>query len=236
MGIADAGDAVDVQRVAPEGVLADVGLGRGGVCLVRVGQHLALLLELEVAVGILQGIDAVFAGCHAFDDETARAVGTRDALQRLGAECRVGQVVIQSDADALDGFEVRRVEHVARHLEGVDALAGRERVGIVAHRVVFVVVADGVAEVYRIGGIGLQRVLQFYDDALAGGLDFGHLQLRRRHDDTLRRVGKLDELVEVEGDFAVGHIRALLGGRAAHNARRVFVVPSAVGIAHAGTA
>ena len=80
----------------------------------------------------------------------------------------------------------------------------------------------------------LQRVLQFYDDALALSLDFGLFQLWRRNDDLLLCVLYLDELVEVDGDLLARYVDTSVGRRRAHDVGRRIVVPSSVGAAHAG--
>ena len=68
-------DVVDMQRVAPDGILTGVGLGRGGIRVVGKGYHLAFLRKHVVGIGILQGIDTVGAGGHTLDDIVTRAVG-----------------------------------------------------------------------------------------------------------------------------------------------------------------
>lgn len=61
VGIAHASDVLDVKRVNPRGVLSEVSLeGRFDEVVVE-GQHLGALVEPVVAVGILQGVDAVMA-------------------------------------------------------------------------------------------------------------------------------------------------------------------------------
>ena len=69
-------NAVDMQRIAPDSVLAHVWLHVGLVGLVREGYHLALLRELIVTISILQGIDAVFAFRNALDDKVTVGIGT----------------------------------------------------------------------------------------------------------------------------------------------------------------
>ena len=135
---------VDAQRVAPDGVLPYVGAARGAYRVGVEGHHLALLAVHVVAVGVLQGIGAVGARRHSLDHEVPAAVGSRHPEQRRGGECGVRQVGIQPDEYALDWLEVAGVDHIARHFERVDALSRRETVGVVAHRVAFVVVGDGV--------------------------------------------------------------------------------------------
>jgi len=106
-------------------------------------------------------------------------VGARHAQQWFGAEGRVGQVVVESHHDAGHGVQVLGAEHVARYFQRIGLLAGRESKGVVAQGVVFVVIADGVAEVNSIGHVGLQCILQFHDYFLALGGNVGHFQLWR---------------------------------------------------------
>ena len=67
--------AVNMQGIAPDGVLADVELGGRLVGVVRVGQHLTLLGELVVIISILQGIDTVFARRHTLDTKVSVGIG-----------------------------------------------------------------------------------------------------------------------------------------------------------------
>ena len=76
------------------------------------------------------------------------------AQQGFGTEGRVCQVVIQANEYACHGVQVLGTEHMTRHLECVGLLACREGKRIVTHRVVLVVVADGIAEVDGIRHIG----------------------------------------------------------------------------------
>ena len=236
MGIWHHDDVVNVQRVAPDGVLTGVRSTTGLVYLMRESYHLCLLREFEVAVAVFQGIDAVFTRGNTLDDEVTCAVGTGNALQGLGTECRVSEVGIESYADALDGFQVRGIYHVAAHLEGVYLLSGRERKGIVSHRVAFVVVADGIAEVYGIGGVGNQRVLQLHDNLLALGGNLRCFYLWRRHDDILRGVSQFDVFVEEDADLLFLDSRSLVCRHTAQDAWRVVVKPAAIGGTHASAA
>ena len=116
------------------------------------------------------------------------------------------------------------------------AATRREGVGIVAKRVVLVVVGDGIAEIHRVSGVGYQRVLQLYHYLLSRSLNLRHLQLRGRHDDVLRGVCQLDELVEVDGHLLRIHVGSLFGRNTVKHAGRVVVIPAAIGLSHTGTA
>ena len=83
-------------------------------------------------------------------------VSTRDAQQGLGAEGGIGQVIVKSNADALYGFQVFCIQHIASHLKGVNLLASRERISKITKRVALVIVTDGIAKVDSIGGVRLQ--------------------------------------------------------------------------------
>ena len=122
VGVVYAQDVADMQRVAPDGVLSHVRFPRGFDAVVQETYHLALLSEDEVAVGILQGIDAIVARCHTLDGELSATVGARNADHGLGVEERVLEVFIESHQDSLDGLQVLCVQTVAAHLEGVDTL------------------------------------------------------------------------------------------------------------------
>ena len=76
VGIACTDDRVDAQRVAPDGVLPDVGGASRTDNPAAKGHHLALLAVFEVAVGILQCIGPVLSGRHTTDDEASPSVGS----------------------------------------------------------------------------------------------------------------------------------------------------------------
>ena len=153
MSVSHSVDALDVKGVAPDGVLSDIGHGRRYDDVVVERHLLTFLGKHEVAICILKGIDAVFARCHAFDDEAAAAVGACETKHWLRGERTVLQVGIESYENALDRFHVLRLHHIARHLKGVDMVAGGEAIGIVAQRIAFVVVGNGVREINGVGGV-----------------------------------------------------------------------------------
>ena len=88
--------------------------------------------------------------------------------------------------------------------------ACREGIGIITQGITLVIVADSVAEIDGIGGIGLQRVYQINHYLLALRLDFRHLQLRGRHNDILACISQLDKFVEIDGYLLARHIRGLV--------------------------
>ena len=144
---------IDMQRVAPNGVGSHVGLRARLEGLLVKGNHLTLLCKAEVAIGILQGISAISARSHTFYYKVSTTVGTRYTQHRFGLEGRISQIIIQAYHDALDGFEIAGIEHIARYFEGINLFACGEAIGIATHRVILVVIADGIAEVDGISGI-----------------------------------------------------------------------------------
>ena len=90
MGVAHALDVGNVERIAPHGVLSDVGFIGGLKRIVVESNLLTLLVELIVAIHILQGIDAIGARFHAFDDEMAATVGATHAQHGQRLKGRVG--------------------------------------------------------------------------------------------------------------------------------------------------
>ena len=94
------------------------------------GQHLTTLSKAEVVIHILQGIGSIGTWGYSFHHKTTPTVCTRDAQHGLRLKGRVGQIIVESYHDTLYRLEVRSIKHIARHLEGVDALASRESEGI----------------------------------------------------------------------------------------------------------
>ena len=122
------------------------------------GNHLAFLSIAIVTVGIFEGVDAVRAGGYAADDEVAAGVSTRHTHHRCLLKCAVLHVAVQADENAFDRFQIVGFQHVTGHFERIDMVAGGETIGVVAQRIALVVVRDGVGEVDRVGGVGLQSV------------------------------------------------------------------------------
>ena len=114
-------------------------------------------------------------------------------------------------------------------------VARREAEGVVAHGVALVVVADGIAEVHGIGGVGFQRVFQVDGDSTACGLDVGHLDLWGRDNHLVLWVVQFDIFAEVDGHLPAFHVDALVIGGRTDNAWGRVVIPAAVRTAHAGT-
>ena len=225
-----------MERVAPDGVLSDVGLRRGHDDVVAEGYLLALLREDVVAIGLLQGIDTVLARSDTFHLEAPGGVGARYSEHGCGGECRVAQVVVESHENAFHWLQVLCLEHVACHLHGVDGRTGGETEGVVAHGVALVVVGDGIGEIDGVGGVGAERVVELYGDAPACSLYLGSLQLGWRDDHFLRGVVEFDELVEEDGDVVGVDVCRPVFGYGADNTGWGFVIPPPVGLPHAGAA
>ena len=234
VGVGYADERVDAQRVAPDGVVADVGLRRRHYDVVVEGLLLSTLAQVVVAVHVLQTKDAVGAWRDAFDHEVTVVVGASIPQHGLGGERGILQIGIQAYLNALHGLQVLGIQDIARDFHRVDGFAGGERIGKVAQGVAFVVVGNGIAEVDGIGGVLFQRVEQVDEYALACALYFRHFQLGRRHNDVLRGVVHLDVLVEVDGHALRLHACGFVGWGGADDAWRLLVVPSAVGVTHAG--
>ena len=231
-----------MERIGPKGVLPGVGIGRGRDDVVVERYLLAFLIEEVVAVSILQGKHPIGACGNALDDEVAPAVGARNANHGFRGEERVALSAyltlrngrIEPHENTLDGLQILSFEHIARHFHRVDGLPRGEAVGVVAHRVVLVVVADGIGEIDGVGGVRFQRIKQLHLYVLSAGLDFGHFELRGRNDDLLRGVVELDKLVEVDAYLLRFHIHSPVCRTGPYHPRRCLVIPSAVGLAHAG--
>ena len=199
-------------------------------------QQFALLAVHIIAIGIFQRVAAIGARCHTLDDEVAPAVGATHTQHGQCTKSTVGQVGIQAHQSPFDGFQILGTDHVARHLHRINMVARREAIRVVAQRIALVIIGDGIAEVDGIRDIRLQRVYEFHVDKFARGFNFGCLQLGGRHDDILGSVFYLDKLIKLDSHSFSLHIRGAVGRRGTNHPRRRLVIPTAVGIAHAGTA
>ena len=234
MGVVYIGDAGDVERVEPCRVLPDIRLESRCDRLMIEGNHLALLGIAIVTVSVLEGVDAVRAGGYTTYDEVAAGVSARHTHHGSLLKCAVLHVAVQSHENTFDGFQIVGFEHVTGHFERVDMVAGGETVGVVAQRVALVVVRDGIGEVDGVGGVGFQRVHQLHADALALSLDLWRLKLWRRYDDVLSRVVDGDELIKVDVYVLAVHVGGMVSRSGTDHFRRCLIVPSSIGLSHAG--
>ena len=90
MGVAHTLDVGNMERVAPHGILSHICFARGFEHFGRKSNLLTLLVELIVAIHILQGINAIAARFHPFDDEMASAIGATDTQHGQRLKGRVG--------------------------------------------------------------------------------------------------------------------------------------------------
>ena len=245
--IVDRCDTADMKGIRPDGVLADVRFeGRYDDVVVK-GNLFTFLCKSIGAVHILQGKNVVRPWRDAFDNKMAAAVGTGDTEQRRFEEkrifvehrrcCRLKGIGygMESDEDALDGFQVPGFEHIARNFKCIDSVPRRERVGIVSQWITLVIVGDSIREVDGVSGIGFQRVLQFYKDAFTARLDFRLFQLGRGDDDIIIGVINLDKLIEKNLDLIGIYIDSLVFRLSPDDFRRCLIKPATVGISHLGT-
>ena len=224
-----------MQSVAPKSVLANISLERRNDGVGRESEHLSLLVEEIVAIHILQSVDTIAARSNTLDDEMTLAICARHTKHRLGGESAVGKVGIKTHEDALDRFEIVGSKHGACYFQGVDDIARREAISVVAHRVALVVVGNGIREVDGVGGVCLQRVEERDGDAFALRLDFRSLYLRWRHHDLFGRVVDLNKFVEIDVHLFGVDISSLLAWRSTNNPWRSFIIPSSVRVTHSCT-
>ena len=235
MGVRYADERVDAQRVAPNGVVTHIGFRRRHNDIVVESLLLTALTEVVVAVHVVQAIDAIRAGSNAFDNEMSAIVGASVAQHGLGGERRILQIGIKPYLNPFHRLQALGIQHIAANLHRVDMIACGKRIGVVPQRVVLIVVGDGIAEVNGVSGVLFQRVEQMDEYPFARALDFRHLQLWRRHDDILRGVVHFNVLIKVDGHALALHTSGLVLRSGTNNAGRLFVVPSTIGLPHAGT-
>ena len=185
---------------------------------------------------VVEGAGKVTACLDALNAELTGTVGTRHTTEHPFPEDRVGEDGvrgIESDEHAFHGLQVFGIEHRASHFHRVYLGAGAEGVGVVAHRIAFVVVGDGIAEVDGIGGVCLQGVEECYLHALAVGTDIGGFQLWGRDDDFVVSVLELDKFIEANPHLACRDVHGAVGRITSQHLRRYLVVDAAIGSADA---
>ena len=226
---------VYAQCVSPHGVLPYVWFGIRVEGFVAERQHLTLLAVDIVSVGILKRIHPVSSRRNASYHETSTAVGSRHPYERFSCKHRVGEVVVESHEYSLYGLKVCCVEHISRHLEGVNSLTRGKTVCVVSHRVALVVVGYGVGKVYGVGCVVHQRVLQFHHNFLSRCFYVGRFYLWRRDDNLACRVLQFYKLVKCYGHLLRLHSRSLVSRVGMHDPWRSVVIPAPVGLSHSCT-
>ena len=83
-------------------------------------------------------------------------VCTRNSQQGLCLESRIGKIIIKTNHYALNRLEIAGIENITGNLESIYLLASRKTIGVVSHRIILVVIADSIAEIDGISGIGHQ--------------------------------------------------------------------------------
>ena len=235
MGIFHLVNRLDVQRVYPCGILSDIRLAGWYDDVMGEGDFLTLLIKHIVAVHVLQGIDAIRARRYALDDETSSTVRTAYTQHRLGLERRISLIIIETYENTLDRFQILSLQHISRNLHRINDGTCRKTIGIVAHRISLVVVADSIREVDSISGIGFQRIDKRNMNTLSCAFDFRHFELRRRNHHLLGRIIHLDKLIEVNIYLLLLHIDSTVSWRGTYHLRWCLVKPSSVRLSHSCT-
>ena len=228
-------DGVDGQGVNPGRVLAHAEFITGDYERVVPGNLLHGLGEVDILVGVLQGVDAVTARRHAPDGEASPAVGAPHTLEGHRGESRIGQVGVEAYQHSLHRLQVRSVQHRAGYGHRVQPVARGEGEGEQFQRIALVVVLYGVAKVDGVRRVGLQRVVQVDDDPLAAGANLRLLYLRRGYDHLLVGLVQLDVFIEGDGDAVAVVVQLPRRGTALYEHGRVFVYRSTLNAAYAGT-
>ena len=234
MSIWHLNQGVDTQRVTPDGVCTHIWFRAWNDSLVIKSYHLTLLRETEIAIGILQCISTISTRSHTLNNKMPATVCTRNSQQGLCLESRIGKIIIKTNHYALNRLEIAGIENITGNLESIYLLASRETIGIVSHGIILVVIADSIAEIDGISGIGHQRILQFNNYLLSCSLDIRHLELWRRHNNLVGCIGKLDIFVEEYGYLLCCYIGCLICWGTAENLWWIIIVPSAIGLSHTG--
>ena len=190
------------QRVEP-----DVEARHGARVVGRVEEAYLVYrgLILHVAVGILEGVDAVGHRLEVLGDEDAVLLGTGDDVGLMLEHRRVplhGLLDRVGDEEPDEALAHRvglvGVGRVARHIHRVDLGACREDVAHGVQRAALVGVLDGRAEVDGVGGVGLQRILDRYDNATTTTCHRRLLFHHRRGVELLLLILDLHILVELD--------------------------------------
>ena len=189
-------------RAGHEGVGQRPVFERGADGLHVPGYLLAGLVEDEVAVGVVEAVDAIFGvGRDVLDAEASRSVGLGYAHGHRAGEGGVVQTLVEQRIHALHGLERGGVVHESGNHHRVGALAGREGEGVVAQHVALVEVGYAVGKVERVGGAGLQVALELDGDGVGVRVDAGRGYHGRRDHELGHGVLELDILVELKDDL-----------------------------------
>ena len=116
---------------------------------------LTLLSESKVLIWIHQAKDTILAGSYPTNRETPTAVGTCHTVERKFSKGGVIQICMQSDQYTFNRLQVRGVKHRSRYFHCIDLRTGRKSKCKITQRIAFVIIDDGIREIYSIGSIRL---------------------------------------------------------------------------------
>lgn len=163
-------------------------------------------------VQIVEGEDFVFLVGEVAETEMAFVVGL-GGVGRMRGHDRVVERLIEEDKDFLVGFAGEGVGYRAAKGKTVEAGAGGEDVAEIAEQVALVVVGNGVAELEKVGGVGLQRVLDDDLYLLSRGGDLRELFHRRGDNYLIVSVFQNHILVCLQREAIGGEVGGAVFGR-----------------------
>ena len=230
-------EGVESGSVAGSGVVGGgVGWGEhfdGGYQGVEEGDRF-VVAEAHVFIAVLDSKEEVFSGAEVVEGERAVFVAAghvHGAFFGYDAVADgVGELalVVGEDGDGFGGGGAGEgIENLSADGHAVDGGAGGEDVFIAWEGVAFVVVDNGVFELEKVGGGGLERVFYLHQNAVAFGFIFGFVGQDGGDDDIVVGILDVDVFVKFDKEFSGVEVGSAAGRGGGEGDGRGLVLGSA---------
>ena len=193
-----------------------------------------VVAETHVFIAVLDGEEEVFSGAEVVEGERAVFVAAghvHGAFFGYDAVADgVGELalVVGEDGDGFGGGGAGEgIENLSADGHAVDGGAGGEDVFIAGEGVALVVVDNGVFELEKVGGGGLERVFYLHQNAVAFGFIFGFVGQDGGDDDIVVGILDVDVFVEFDKEFSGVEVGSAAGRGGGEGDGRGFVLGSA---------
>ena len=233
--IANRPDRIDGQAVFPKRILPGSLFQRRDNDRVVESDLFAWLVELIIAVDIIQTEYTIAARRDITDGELSFVVRTRSTVERQFHKSRIFQVLMQTDRDTGHRFQVFRIQQDTGNFQRIDHITGREGKREILEHILLVIVGDRIGKVDRIGRILFQCIFQLDHHLLSGSTDYRQLHLRRCDDHILRRLIQLHQLIKQDFHLLPLIVLLVWSRKAADKFRRRLIIRSSVRRSHIGT-
>ena len=193
-----------------------------------------VVAETHVFIAVLDGEEEVFSGAEVVEGERAVFVAAGHVHGAFFGDDAVSDgvgelaLVVGEDGDGFGGGGAGEgIENLSADGHAVDGGAGGEDVFIAGEGVALIVVDNGVFELEKVGGGGLERVFYLHQNAVAFGFIFGFVGQDGGDDDIVVGILDVDVLVEFDKEFSGVEVGSAAGRGGGEGDGRGLVLGSA---------